>query len=69
MAQWFRCWIPNQEVQRSKSVSGSNSVFILLNFMKWVPGTPGELKLEGELSPCSGSVALKQLNPIHKKGP
>ena len=37
--------------------------------MKWVPDTPGDLKVKGELSPHSGSVSLKQLNPIHKKGP
>ena len=25
--------------------------------------------VKSKLSPCSGTVALRQLNPIHKKGP
>ena len=35
----------------------------------------GKLKIDGKLvvkskvPPCSGSVALRQLNPVHKKGP
>ena len=34
------------------------------------PGFKNARQLEVEkLSPCSGSVALRQLNPIRKKGP
>ena len=37
--------------------------------IKWVLGIPGDLEVEGKLSPFSGSAALRQLNLIHKKGP
>ena len=32
-------------------------------------GLSGDLVVKGKLSSRSGSVALRQLNPIHKKGP
>ena len=37
--------------------------------IKWVPGTHGELAVKSKISPYSGSAALRQSNPIHKKGP
>ena len=43
-------------------------LLILPRSIKWVPGTPGEWVVENKLSPLSGSVVLRQLNPIHKKG-
>ena len=48
---WIRCWIPNQGVLDSKPSSGSKvySAFILPRLMKWVPGTPGDLKVKSEL--------------------
>ena len=36
--------------------------------MKLVAGTPRDLVLKSKQCPCSGSVALRQLNFIHKKG-
>ena len=33
------------------------------------PGTPGDLVVKKQLSPRDCSVALRQLNPIHKKEP
>ena len=47
----------------------STQPFILLRSIKWVPRTPGDQVLKDILSLCSGSVGLRQLNPIHKKGP
>ena len=32
------------------------------------PEISGKLVLKSKLSPCSGSVALRKTNPIHKKG-
>ena len=69
MIQWLRCWIPNQGDRDSVSGFKVDSAFILLSLMKWVPGTPADLKVKSELSPHSGSVSLRQLDPIHKKGP
>ena len=34
-----------------------------------VPGTPVVLVVKSKLSPRSGSAALRQVNPIHEKGP
>ena len=42
---------------------------ILLRSIKWVPGFPGDWVVKSKLSPLGGSAALRQLNPIHKKGP
>ena len=69
MAKWLRYWIPNQGVLGSEPVSGSkfDSAFILSRLMKWVSGTPGDLKVKSEQSPRSGSVSLRKLNLIHKK--
>ena len=43
--------------------------FILLSPIKRVPAGPGDLVGKSKLSPSSDSVALRQLNPIHKKEP
>ena len=40
--------------------------FILLGQIKRVPLTPPDLTSKSKLSALSGSVALRQLNPIHK---
>ena len=71
MALWLGRWIPNPGVPGSKPSGGSkfNSPFIIPRSIKWVPGTPGDLVVKSKLSPHSGSVALRQLNTIHKKGP
>ena len=39
--------------------------FIFPWSMKLVPGTLGDLMVKRKLSSRSGSVALRQLNPIH----
>ena len=33
------------------------------------PGSPGDRMVKSELSPCTGSVAMRQLNLILKNGP
>ena len=33
-----------------------------------IPGFRKDLAVKSEVSPSSGSVALRQLSPIHKKG-
>ena len=38
-------------------------------FYQTVLGTPEDLVVKSKLSPSSDSVALRQLNPIHKEGP
>ena len=43
--------------------------FILLRSIKWVPGIFGNLVVKSKLPTQSGPVALRQLNPIHEKGP
>ena len=40
--------------------------FIFPWSMKWILGAPGGLVVKSKRSPCSGSVALRQLNSIHK---
>ena len=66
-AQWSGCWIPNQGVLCSKPLCGTkvDSTFHPSQF-NWALGTPMHLLLKSKLSPCSGSVILRQLNSIHK---
>ena len=66
MGKWLRHWIPNLEVLCSKSLGRS---LTLLTSIKWIPGVSGNSKVKSKLPPRSGSVALRQLNVIHKKGP
>ena len=47
----------------------STQPFILPRLINWMPGTPGNWRVKSKHSPRSGSAALRQLNPIHKKGP
>ena len=42
--------------------------FLLLRYIKWVLGNPDNLFVKKKLSPCSGSVAMRQLISIHKEG-
>ena len=46
----------------------STQFFILPRSIKWVPGTSGNLVVKSKLPPWSGSVALGQLKPIHRRG-
>ena len=57
-------WVQNHWV-----APRSTQLFILWRLIKCVSGTPGDRVVKSKLSPRSGSVALRQLNPIHKKGP
>ena len=41
--------------------------FIQVKLIKWLPATSGDWVVKSELSPRSGSVALRHLNSIHKK--
>ena len=43
--------------------------FILLRSIKSVPETPRDVVVKSKLSIRSDYTALRQLNPIHKKGP
>ena len=54
-------------VQNHWVIQSLTQSFILLRSVKWVPGIPGNLLVKSKLHPCSGPVALRQLNPIHKK--
>ena len=47
----------------------STQPLILPRSINWVPGTPGNWMIKSKLSPCSGFVALIQLNHMYKKGP
>ena len=70
MAQWLGCLIPNPRVLTLKPLDDSrtNSAFHPFAFIKWVLGPSGTLVVKSKLSPRSGSVALRQLNTIHKEG-
>ena len=43
--------------------------FILSKSIKWLPGISGDFLVKSKLSLRSGSIALKQFNLIHEKGP
>ena len=70
MVQWLGCWIPNPTVLVSYPPCGSkihpdfhpSEVGQMNTRNSW--GLSGKSKL----SPRSGSVALRQLNYIHKSG-
>ena len=67
-----KVWIPNPGVPCSKPLGGSkvDSAFHLSEVDKInIPRISGNLVVKRKLTPQSGSVALRQLNPIHKKGP
>ena len=61
---------PNQgsQVQNRWVAPRSTQPFILPRLTKFVPGSLEYQVVKSKLSPRSGFVALKQLNPIHKKG-
>ena len=63
--------LDSQWILSSKHFSWSKvdwSAVHLPRLIKWVPGIYGNSVVKSKLSPCSGSVALRQLNSIHKKG-
>ena len=69
MAWWLGHLISNPEVLSLKPLDGSNVDSAFYSFEFLVPGIPGDFVVKSILSPRSGSIALRQLNPIHKKGP
>ena len=54
-------WVQNRWVGPK-----STQPFFLLRSTKWAPGSPRDQVLKSKLSPHN--VALRKLNPIHKKG-
>ena len=71
MAYMLRHWIPNPGVPGSKPLDGSNvdSAFHPFKFDQLSTKNCWELNGKSKISLRSGSVALRQLNPIHEKGP
>ena len=62
LAQWSQvqnCWVAPSLTQS----------FILKKSILCVLVTPGNLMFKSKLSPHSAFIALRWLNPIHKKGP
>ena len=69
MAKYLGCWIPYLEVPVSKPLVGTK-VDCAFNFSLFDQmGTRTSWELKILLSPSSGSVALRQMNPRYKKGP
>ena len=60
----------NPGVPGSKPLGGPkvDSAFHPSEFDKMSARNSEDLVVKSELSPCNGSVALKQFNTIHKKG-
>ena len=70
-AQWLRRWISNPGIPRVQNhcvVAKSDQLFIFPRSVKGVPEIPGNLGVKSKLSRSSDSAALRQMNPIHKKG-
>ena len=66
---WLRCWIPNPGVPCSEPQGGFTvaSAFHPSDFDQMSNGNFWELSEKRKLLPQNGSVALRQLNTIHKK--
>ena len=60
--------IQGSRVQNHWVAPRSTQPFILPWSIKWVPGISGNLVVKSKLPPRSGSVALRQMYPNHKKG-
>ena len=62
---------PNQgsQVRNHRVTPRSSQPFVLPRSINWVTGSSRDLMVMSKLSSRSGSVALRQLSPIHKKGP
>ena len=52
----------------TSNILGSTQPFILPTSINSVPGAPGNLVAKIKLSPGNDFVAMRQLNPIHRKG-
>ena len=63
--QWYH--LNTAKIQNYWLAPRSTDPFILQRLIKWVSGYPEDLVVKSKLSPHSGSVALQQLNHIHKK--
>ena len=64
----YTCTNSFVKVNKLQIKSDIDQPFILPRSLKLVPGTPGDLVVQSKLSPRSGSVTLRQLIPIYKKG-
>ena len=60
--------IQGSPVQNHWVAPSSTQPFILPRSIKWLPGISGNLLVKSKWPPCSGSAAVRQLNPNHKKG-
>ena len=71
MAKWLRRWIPNPGVPCSKPLGGSkvDSAFHPSEVDKMSTRNFWELNGKKETVSNEVAVALRQLNPIRKKGP
>ena len=70
MVYWLGRSIPNPGIPVSKPLGGARltQLLILSRSIKWVPRNPVDLAVKSTRSPRNGSVAVRQLNAIHKKG-
>ena len=68
MEQWPKVSGAGFQVQNHWVASRLNQPFIFPRSIKWLGGPPWDLVVKSKLSPCSGCVALRQSNLIHKKG-
>ena len=70
MASWLRRYIPNPGVPYSNPLVGSkiDSAFHPSEVDQMNTRNFWGLVVKSKLSSHSGSVALRQLNPIHEKG-
>ena len=78
----MRILVTDREQWPSGSVAGfpiqgsrfkTNGCRLSLSFLRGqsneYQGTPRDVVVKSKLSPLSGTVALRHLNPIHKEGP
>ena len=70
MVYWLGRWIPSPGIPVSKPLGGSRlaQLLILSRSIKRVPRNHVDLAVKSTRSPRNGSVAVRQLNAIHKKG-
>ena len=66
----FCAGFPTHGIPCSEPIGGSkvDSVFPLSEVDQMRTGIPCNLVVKSKMPPCSGSVTLRPLNPVHKKG-
>ena len=60
--------IQGSQVQNQWMAPRTTQPFIPQRSVKWIPESPETLVVKHKLSPRSESTALRQVNPMHKKG-